>query len=220
MLREARLVALRREAAEEFLTEFEHLGNVGLGVWHWGLEVDGSLASVVSYGTPCFWRRRGLVARIAREASCGIVQLCRGGTAPWARTNTASRLICLANRQLYALKGPLLVVAYADEEYGEVGTIYQACNALYLGLTDPKGQADYVIKGKRMSAWVVRKRFGTRDRRNLRRIDPSVRILPLRRKHRYLLVAGSSRFRHKVGELLESHLWAYPKRFPVPAASR
>jgi hypothetical protein len=104
------------------------------------------------------------------------------------------------------------VVAYADEKYGEVGTIYQACNAMYLGMTDPKGQADYVIRGKRMSAWVVRKKYGTRDRRKLRRIDSRVRILPLRRKHRYLLVAGSSRFRRRVGELLESHLRAYPKR--------
>ncbi len=53
MLREARLVALRLKAAAEFMETFEHLGNVGLGVWHWGLEVGGDIVGVVSYGTPC-----------------------------------------------------------------------------------------------------------------------------------------------------------------------
>jgi len=212
MLREARLVAIRLKAAAEFMATFEHLGNVGLGVWHWGLEVDGDIAGVVSYGTPCFSRRRGLVARVAKKVRCRIVQLCRGGSVPGARTNTASRLICLANRQMYALMGPLLVVAYADERHGEVGTIYQACNAFYLGLTNPKGQADYIVKGRRMSAWLVRKVYGTRDRKKLKRIDPHLRVLPLHRKHRYILVAGSSRFRRRISELLRAHLRVYPKR--------
>jgi len=50
-----------------------------------------------------------------------------------------------------------VVVAYADVLYSEVGTIYQASNAIYTGLTNPKGQANYLINGKLLSGWIVRK---------------------------------------------------------------
>jgi len=151
------LVRVKRNLAKEFFACHEHLGDMGLGVWHWGLEFNGALASVVSYGTTCFCTNRGWLGKLAKTASCGVVQLCRGGTSPWAPKGTGSFLISQANRAIANLKGPLLIVAYATAELGEIGTIYQACNATYTGLSNPKGQANYIIGGKLMSGWSVRK---------------------------------------------------------------
>jgi len=37
MLSNAKLVRIDGADAASFIEHYEHLGNVGLGVWHWGL---------------------------------------------------------------------------------------------------------------------------------------------------------------------------------------
>jgi len=212
MLENSRLVKVSTLFAEDFMQRFEHLGNVGLGVWHWGLEFDGKLAAAVSYGTTCFPTNRGWLAGIAREVGCGIVQLCRGGSTPWSPKGTASRLIALANRAMYKLKGTLLIVAYADPELCEIGTIYQACNAIYTGRTEPKGQAHYIIHGEKLTGWQVYKRYGTRNRSNLSAIDPKHQMLPLHKKHRYIMITGPPRTRHLLRKIIVPYALPYPKR--------
>jgi hypothetical protein len=212
MLSDSRLVQISKPVAEDFMQVFEHLGNIGLGVWHWGLRFDGRLVGVVSYGTTCFSPKQGWLGHIAFKAGCGIVQLCRGASRTWSPKNTASRLISLANREMYQLKGPTMIVAYANQELKEIGTIYQACNAIYTGLTNPKGQANYIINGRRLTGWQVRKLYGTRDRSKLLSIDPKHYVLPLARKHRYLMLAAPPQKRRLLRKLLTPYSLPYPKR--------
>ena len=208
----SRIEQITKPRAERFLRVHEHFGNVGLGVWHWGLFIGRQLAAVVSYGTVCFSTRRGWLASLSTQVGYPIIQLCRGGSAKRAPVGAASRLVCGANRAMSRLKGPVFVVAYADPKLGEVGTIYQACNAVYTGFTRPKGQAQYVIFGRRMSAWEVRKRFGTRDRSKLRELDPVCTILTLEPKHRYVMVAGHPLARRNMVRQLQAYRLPYPKR--------
>lgn len=212
MLKKSRVVKVPKYVADNFMQEFEHLGNVGLGVWHWGLELNKSLASVVSYGTTCFSPKRGWLGHISREAGCGIIQLCRGGSAPWSPRGTASRLICLANREMYRLRGPLMIVAYANQDLYEIGTIYQACNAIYTGQTDPKGQANYIINGRMLTGWQARKLYGTRNRDRLSQVDKNMRVLPLSKKHRYIMLAGSRSKKRLLNKLIKPFALPYPKR--------
>lgn len=212
MLKEFRLAKISKPIADDFMKEFEHLGNVGLGVWHWGLKFNKSLASVVSYGTTCFSPKRSWLGYIARETGCSIIQLCRGGSAPWAPKGTATRLISQANREMYRVKGPIMIVAYANQELSEIGTIYQACNAIYTGLTEPKGQANYIINGRILTGWQVRKLYSTRDRTRLSQVDPHLQVLPLNKKHRYIMLAGSRTKKRRLKKLLEPFILSYPKR--------
>ena len=218
-LKEATVLRINRSEAQQFLAQYEHLGNVGLGVWHWGLRIRHSLASVVSFGVPCFAQRRSFLGRVAQSCGARILQLCRGATAFWAPSNTPTRAIRLALNEIAVNFGPTLVVAYADAQYSEVGTIYQASNAVYTGLTNPKSQADYLINGQRLSGWVVRKRYGTRCRMKLRNVDSNVSVIPLRRKFRYVLLAGSPKFRRRARRFLEPHSAAYPKRAQLGIAA-
>lgn len=211
-LRTSAVTVIQYREAKHFIERFEHLGNVGLGVWHWGLWLGGELASVVSYGTPSFARRRGWLSKLALTYRVGLVQLCRGASAPWAPTNTASKLIAASRAHMRQAKGPVIVVAYADESCGEIGTIYQACGAVYTGMTDPKGQAEYIICGRRMSAWAVRRHFGTRDRRFLREVDPSVRVVPLNPKHRYVMIGAPRLLSRSLRAALSHFERPYPKR--------
>ena len=219
MLKRAQLKRISRAESVKFMAQHELLGNIGMGVWHYGLSLGGELRSVVTLGVPCFSRNRGALSRIANAFNCSLVQLCRGGTTKDAPHGAPSRLIKLALRDLRKRRGSLVVVAYADPRLNEVGNIYQACNAVYTGMTDPKGQANYIIGGKQYSAWQVRKKYGTRDRNKLLDIDPDLRVVPLHPKHRYVLLEGTRAKRQQLRRALEKHSLPYPKR-PTKQLSR
>lgn len=203
---------ITKRDAHNFLSRFEILGNVGLGVWHWGLRHDSDLVSVITFGTPCFGGKRGWVAKIANSNGLRLFQLCRGGTVPSAPKGTPSRAISLASKAMLKMHGPFIAVAYADEGLGEIGTIYQASGALYTGMTKPKGQANYIINGKKMSAWQVRRLYGTRDRNSLINIDSNLQINALKPKHRYLFILAPTSIKKRITDSIEFHLRPYPKR--------
>jgi len=198
--------------AKRFFERYEHLGNCGLGVWHWGAFVGKDLIAAVSFGTACFAANRGAISLIAKQFGIHVYQVCRGGTAPDAPFNTPSYMTSSGLRELQDLRGNCLVVAYADREYNEIGTIYQACNALYTGRTKPKNQSNYRIHGRMMSGWLVRKKFGTRSLSALKLIDPNAVKVLLNRKYRYVFVQVSKQLRKQVLEALHPLTLPYPTR--------
>jgi hypothetical protein len=198
--------------ARQFFARYEHLGNCGLGVWHWGGFLGQDLIAAVSFGTACFTLRRGLIGDIARRYGLGVYQICRGGTVPSAGFNAPSCVLAAALRQFERERGNCLIVAYADRRYNEVGTIYQACNGLYTGVTNPKDQSNYFLHGRLLSGWVVRKRFGTRAIERLREVDPNVRKIPLNPKYRYVFARAEHRVRETVISALRETIYPYPTR--------
>ncbi len=214
-----RLERISYSEAAQFFNQYEHLGNCGLGVWHWGAFQDGRLIAVVSFGTTCFARTRGRLASIATTFGLGLYQISRGGTASNAPSNTPSRVVSAALGQLHCERGDCLVIAYADRNYNEVGTIYQACNGCYIGQTSPKDQSNYVIDGRIMSGWVVRKKFGTRDIEKLKKMAQNVVKLPLTQKYRYVFVQAKRSTRTKVLQALQPLVLPYPNRHTENIAS-
>ena len=59
--------------------------------------------------------------------------LARGACISWSPKNLASALIGYAFRSLKRTTQYRIITAYCDSEAGEIGTIYQACNGLYIG---------------------------------------------------------------------------------------
>jgi hypothetical protein len=60
--------------------------------------------------------------------------LARGACVHWAHPHAASFLISRACKLAHAEFGWKVFYAYADPTAGEIGTVYQACNWLYLGI--------------------------------------------------------------------------------------
>lgn len=199
-------------AATAFFERFEHLGNCGLGVWHYGVHAGTELIGVISFGSTCFSRGRGAIASLAAEFDLPVYQIARGGTASSAPMNSASRVLSEALRCFRRDQGECLLVAYADSTFNEIGTIYQACNALYTGRTKPKGQSNYIISGRWMSGWSVRKRFGTRAMERLRQIDPNAIRVPLTSKYRYVFVLAAPAKKRRVLAAAATISCPYPKR--------
>lgn len=207
-----RLERIDHHTARRFFAAYEHLGDCGLGVWHWGAFLRARLISTVSFGTTCFGKLRGPLSSIADEFGLGIYQISRGGTMGTAPFNTPSRVISRALREFHRFKGDCIVVAYADRRYNEVGTIYQACNGIYLGLTQPKDQSNYLIFGRTMSGWMVRKKFGTRAMAVLKSIDRNTVKVPLTSKYRYVFVQAPPLKRQRVVEAMVPLAKPFPKR--------
>jgi hypothetical protein len=214
-IREGRPIRLERidfATAQQFFQKYEHLGNCGLGVWHWGAFCGTQLIATVSFGTTCFGKRRGALQHITAEFGLETYQIARGGTVSNAPLNTPSRVLSSALNEFHRFRGDCLVIAYADRAYNEVGTIYQACNGLYTGNTQPKNQSNYFMCGREMSGWSVRKKFGTRSMESLRRIDINVVKMPLSSKYRYVFVQASRATRNRILEALRPLVKPYPSR--------
>lgn len=207
-----RLEKIDFHTADDFFNTYEHLGDCGLGVWHWaGFEGD-RILGVVSFGTTCFARSRGHLSALSNEFDLSVYQICRGGTIHTAPRNTPSQILSCGMRELRRDRGDCLIVAYSDRHYNEVGTIYQACNGLYTGQTRPKDQANYIINGRALSGWVVRKRYGTRAMDKLRNVDEKVVKIPLTPKYRYVFVQAPRRVKAKVLARLRPFIFPYPNR--------
>jgi hypothetical protein len=198
--------------AQTFFKTYEHLGNCGLGVWHWGAFEGDTIVGVVSFGTTCFASSRGLLPTVANRFGLAIYQICRGGTIHTAPLNTPSQILSCAMRELRRRRGECLIVAYSDRAYNEIGTIYQACNGLYTGQTRPKNQSNYIIHGRTMNGWLVRKKYGTRAITELKRIDPAIVKIPLTPKYRYVFVQAPRRTKIKVLRALGPFSLPYPSR--------
>src|SRR5437773_11637479 len=83
-------------SASTFFEKYEHLGNCGLGVWHYGAFADSELIGVISLGTACFSKTRGLISSVATQFGLAVYQITRGGTCGTAPFNTPSRVLSSA----------------------------------------------------------------------------------------------------------------------------
>lgn len=204
-----------RKIATDFYSKYEHLGNVGQGVWHYALINNcDEVLGVESFGHLGFRPSQSAIFRDLMQGfpTLGFYQLCRGACVSSRRHCFSSYALARAIRQFRMDIGPCVIVAYADESFCEIGTIYQACNALYLGLTNPKGQSNYSIRGTVYSAWSVRRRYGTRNIERLRKIEPTVRRITLQPKHRYAIIATPRGVKRRLSRELAPYCLPYPKR--------
>jgi len=200
-------------AASRFILEYEWLGNMGTSKYCYGLLVNGELACVACYGPPVAPTRYSRL--LGREYSKSILQLCRGASAYWSPPWGPSKLICRSLKLLFQEHNTRFVIAYADPRAGEIGTIYQACNALYLGMTSPGGSKRYFINGHSYDARKVGKKFGSRAHQHLANIDPNYGTVSITRKHKYLFVLGARTARKEIMARLKHLALPYPKRASV-----
>ena len=117
----------RREAAS-FIVQYEWLGNCGKPSLCVGARAPGGDL----FGVACFGNGVGADVR-ARLGGGAAICLERGACAHWAHPHASSWLITRACKLAATTAGWRVFYAYSDPAAGEIGTVYQACNWLYLG---------------------------------------------------------------------------------------
>jgi hypothetical protein len=169
-------------------------------------------------GAVCFGRGPGR----ASADLCGpewrdkAIALLRGACVHYAPKNAASFLISRACKLAAHEFGWRAFSAYADAAAGEVGTIYQALNWIYLGVSVGRTANGldrwryYCRKSRRWhSEWMLRQR-GIRG--PPLRCDPGWKAERLRDKMRYVHFEGDRRERNALKAALKYEPMPYPKR--------
>lgn len=201
--------------ARDFIEQFEWLGNIGSSQVCYGLFFGEHLLAVSCYARSA--APTGFVNLLPEACPSQIYQLCRGATAPHSPKWAGSRVVSASLRLLRRRVGAQYVVAYADPRAGEIGVVYQAANAVYLGLTDARGPGEYLINGELLNPRTVYRRFGTARHEVLVRIDPAYSRFQRVKKYRYVFVLGAGKARRHLASAISAMARPYPKR-PIAAS--
>ncbi len=195
--RNVELREIDHRTAKAVIEKYEWLGtycNAPLAAF--GIFWEGNCGGVVVYGSPS---PPNVAASALGEDHAGMVcQLARGACTHWAHEHAASMLISYSLAEM-GKRGYGLAIAYSDPDAGEVGTVYQATNWTYCGLTAKR--PDYFdASGVRMTGHFQVDGL-TRGERT--------------RKHRYVYFIGpSGRQRFVRKSLRWNPVSVYPKRGP------
>ena len=162
----------------------------------------------------------GVAGKLGLDGKHGNREISRVIAHPDAPKNTASRAIAGCMR-LWRREGTLWVFSYADLGQNHHGGIYQALNAIYLGVAS--GRAGFFVDGEPMHPRSVVARFGTQawpyvieaakaQGSTIERVDDL--NTP---KHLYVLPCGSPAQNRAIRRQLADRALPYPKRDDAPA---
>jgi hypothetical protein len=172
-----------------------------------GLFRDGSLAGIVTYGTPpSSPLRRGIAGDNNIDKVLELNRLCLADNLK----NEASMLV---GKSLKMLPPNKIIVSFADISQGHNGTVYQATNFLYCGLSAKR--TDWSLKSKpHLHGQTVADEFrGQPNRSKLMRekYGDDFYLKPRARKHRYVILTGSRTQKKKLKSALKYKIEPYPK---------
>ncbi len=202
---------ITRAEAEAVILRYEWLGTMGRGVATYGLRAPtGEILGAAVFGWPSAVESRDVCGKERRELA---ICLERGACVHYAPLNAASYLISHAVRQAAQDNGWRIFYAYADPEAGEIGTVYQACNWLYIGQgvgrTPGRLREDWKLPdGTVLSSRSLR-------HRKMKRADAlDAGWVPVYKhpKHKYVHFEGDRRERDELRAALRYPILAYPKR--------
>lgn len=138
-----------------FIERHEWLGKMSNYPTHFFVaKYNGVLAGVVIMDMP------NAFSKLLGDKTRKIERLIsRGACISWSPKNLASSLIMFAIKWMVKNTDYRLFCAYSDPEAKELGTIYQACNFIYLGQASGAGK-QYKLKNNR---WVSDRYFRSRS---------------------------------------------------------
>ena len=90
--------------------------------------------------------------------------------------------------------------------------IYQAANAVYLGLTDARGPGQYIVNGQQLHPRTVYRRFGSARHEALAQVDAGYTRIQRVKKHRYMFILVGGMRRKALLEKLGPLIIAPPRR--------
>lgn len=205
--------AIAKVDAKSIIDRYEWLGTMGRAVATYGLiSPDKEILGVAVFGWPSAVESRDVCGRENRELA---VCLERGACVHFAPDNAASFLISRAVKLAADEHGWRIFYAYADPEAGEIGTVYQACNWLYIGQgvgrTPGRLREDWRLPdGSILSSRSLRHRKMKRPDAYAAGWEPIYR----HPKHKYVHFEGNRIERAALREALRYPVEPYPKRKP------
>lgn len=146
-----------------------------------GVFLDVRLLGTMTFGVGPF----NVPSLVKGASSSDCLTLTRLWLADELPRNSESRVLSAASRALRKNTTVKFLIAYADPSQGHVGTIYQAANWLYTGLSEAMPLYD-IGDGKARHSRSLSHAYGSHSVRHFSQHGVTVRLVPQARKHRYL----------------------------------
>jgi len=188
--------------ASPIIFKYEWLGTMPTFNTHYfGIYFNGECGGVVVYGISL--PKTVFDSVLGKKYGDKIRVLSRGACVWWTPKDAASKLISSSLKKLseYGYKA---VIAYCDSRANEIGTIYQACNFLYIGKSS--GGYEYFIEGKwRTGKGASNYSHKARDLSLYKKRERSM-------KFKYIYLLGSKKEKKEMKRILQNSILPYPKR--------
>ncbi len=194
--------------AEKVILEYEWLKCMpAMFLFSYGIYFDGYLGGVVVYSNEYaenlgVWDKYGYTGK--------IILLSRGACLHWTPKGTASKLI-MASIKLLPEKYKVITCT-VDHRAGEVGTIYQACNFVYIGQMVEGNREGWVINGKFVGSRSIRAKLGHSRKEDVAKEIYGAEYQPQPYKSRYFYFNGNKREIRELKQAIINLIKPYPKR--------
>lgn len=166
-----------------------------------GLFNGSALVGVVCYGTPSSAPLRSGLA--GKENAANVVELTRLWVCDSVPKNGESFLIGRTLKHA----GKEIVVSFAEIEQGHVGTVYQATNWLYTGLSAKR--TNWTVTGVDKHCQTLADKYTAQEIRE--KYGDKFSLIPRPRKHRYVFVNAKGARRLQLIAAIKYPLLPYPK---------
>jgi hypothetical protein len=163
----------------------------------------------------------GVAAKYGLASDVGNLEIARVVAHPDAPKNAASRAIASCY-STWRAQGYHWLFSYADTGQGHHGGIYQALNAVYVGLS--AARPGYLADGREVHPRSLVSRYGTQAWPRVQELAAAdgvalVKVPGLNTaKHTYILPVGTPSERRAIRRHLARHAKPYPKRDAAVAA--
>lgn len=221
-LKRARIRPISKRLATEVIVRYEWLGTMSATQYHFGIFFPGEDGREHIAGVTCVG---GSHCTAGPYTHCmfeiersDLLILARGACVSWAPPNTNSKLVSWTTRLLRKEGLGKLVIAYADEQAGEIGTIYQACGWTYVGRGRPTVHEIVSPEGVVSNTQIFANRMETEgvswQEAKQRYLDEGWEFREPNPKHRYVCQVADD---EKLERVLEDLSEPYPSRDPETA---
>ena len=203
--------------ASGLIEKYEWLGCMpAMAKYCFGIYFEGNLGGAVVYSTEYIenlghWDKYDYTGK--------IILLSRGACVHWAHPHSASKLITSSMKMLP--KQYKIVTATVDEHAGEIGTIYQACNFVYIGSmrennpnvnSRENDRFGVKIGGKLYGGRSIRQKLGSQRKEDILTRYPDAEFIPQTSKKRYFYFLGNKGEKRHHRKQIENQIRDYPKR--------
>lgn len=205
-----------RRLAEQIILKYEWLGTMSMTSHHYGIFFGPYCA-----GVTCVARGAAMAGayhhRQFHLARGDLMTLARGACVHWAPPGTNSRLVSWTCKLLQRQGLGKLIWATADTDAGEIGTIYQACNWVYIGITEGYKRKDMeliapngrILSRRMLSSYAKTNRCTTTKMKQALQ-DAGWRLQARNPKHRYVYILDKKD--QALVDRIERMRQPYPKR--------
>lgn len=210
--------------ARNLVVASEWLGNLGSSEFAFGLFFGEYLAGVVCFGSTAGTKVKSSVC--GSEHAEKVITLTRGCCLHWSHAHSGSFLVSAACREM-TKKGYHVVIAYADPQANERGTIFRACNFLYCGTSGPtekfRRPDGKVYDARNVHLLTRDRRFGKLRYKRTRAEQKQLLIAEGceffkddQCKHRFVGIFGDRRIKRILRAALRWEVLPYLKRVQLP----